>query len=204
MSTWIDDFEGNKLSSKWIASRFSAGGQNDGVWLRQVVDSKIYWIGTSDGTENNWFGEKLSLPVNAVGDIIVNAVVRHKANGGTNGILAVGVNQASMTDHVDYGVELLLTGGAIYIRGYNGITITTWPALPSKLQNNTGSIDYLAELKIVRKNNVMFLYINGTFVGSYSFNPTITTVDILSIWHTNFTAQHWVDWIKVSPKSVII
>ena len=41
--TWYDDFTSNRLSDKWVTTRLSAGGQNDGVLTRTVKDSKVSW-----------------------------------------------------------------------------------------------------------------------------------------------------------------
>ena len=203
---WIDDFEGNRLSKKWVATRLSMGGQNDGVWTREVKNSKIYWIPTSSGTETGYFGEWLSLPVNAIGDIIVDMVARGRGTAGVpNGFIGVGVNQTALT-RVRYGVQMNFPAAvtpAIYAT--NNAAFVYWPGFPSRFAQYYSTSDAIAKFRVVRKNGYLFLYINNIFAGQYAYAPAITTVDIYSTWQTGQLAEeHWVDYIKVTPESVVL
>ena len=205
MASWIDDFEGNKLNPKWVATRLSTGGQNNGVWTREVKDSKIYWNGVNVGTETGFWGETLSLPVNATGDIIVEALIRQKRTAGTTTVFGVGVNQSIITAETLNGVEIIWPGiGANWMYGRRTGATTTWPGMPSKTYQAFGQDD-IKRIRIVRKNGVLFLYGDSQFVGQGTYAPTITTVDISANWYQAQTgAEKWVDYIKVWPSSVVL
>ena len=205
ISAWIDDFESNKLDRRWVATRLSQGGQNNGVWTREVKDSKVYWVGVSVGTENGWWGEKISLPVNATGDIIIEASMRQKGNAAINATIGVGFNFALLSYYPRYGCALFMPGaGANYKEGFNAGTATTFPGFPSK-SSQPASSDIISNVRVIRKNGYVFLYMDGLFVGSYAYAPAITTVDIMAAWYiAEVSSQKWVDWIKVWPSSVVL
>ena len=202
MASWIDDFEGNKLSSKWVPTRYSQGGQNDGVWRREIKDSKVYWVAVSQGTEGNRWGEILTLPVNAPGDIIIEAPIRCK-NAANYGQMGIGVNHALYPSWERYGVTTY-NEGIRYVFGSNVGTWTSFPGFPSKTYMGTyPTTDYSSIFKVKRKNGYIFLYADEKYLGSYAYAPTITTVDIIAWWNA-IGVEHWIDWIKVTPSSVVL
>jgi hypothetical protein len=202
---WIDDFEGNKLSHKWVETRLSDGGQNDGVWRREVKDSKLYAVGVNGGTEAGFWGANIALPVNATGDIIIDAVIRHKANASLNGNIGIGINQAGFAFDIRNGLRSgLAGGGSAYIRGFNATVPTPFPCMPSKSFTGPLGADLISPLRIVRKNGYVTLFINGQYVGQFAYAPVITTVDIVFLWRTNeVSSEKWVDWIRIYPRSVV-
>ena len=202
----MDDFEGPKLSHKWVATRYSQGGQNDGQWLREVKNSKLFWKGLNAGTEAGYWGEWLSLPVNALGDIIIDTDIRLKRISGVgNYIFGVGFNQtANLIPR--YGVMQLYTGGAIYCHGRNNFSQTVFPAMSSKNQYGpVATNDCLLPARIVRKSNYAFLYIGGFYIGHFAYASTITSVDIVSMWQNGvFDSEMSMDVIRVTPASVVL
>ena len=174
-----------------------------------MSDSKLHYIGVSRGTETGYFGEILSLPVNATGDIIVEAEVRQRRLAASSyGLFGVGVNQ-SATFQIRYGVHASLAGtGNYYREGRNNAAYCTWPGFPSKIQQNSGLTDILSRCRVVRKNGYMFLYIDGFYVGQYAYATTITTVDFLFLIRfdtgTFYNNEAWAHWIKVTPSSVVL
>lgn len=201
---WIDDFEGNKLSHKWVATRYSSGGQYDGVWIKEVNDSKLYIKPTSVGTESAYWGEYTSLPVSATGDIKIDAHIRQKRNSGSSSLLGVGVNQ-SVGNNLKYGVSMIFGGGVVnYLIGNNNFVQTPFPARPTKTYAAL-SADQILSCRIVRKNGFLFLYGNSFYLGQYAFAATITTVDIVFVQYQNdLGGERWIDWIKVWPASVVL
>ena len=200
---FIDDFEGNKLSRKWVATRYSFGGQNNGVWTREIKDSKIYAIPTSTGTESGFWGERFSLPVNAPGDITIKALIRQKRTSGAQSYLLVGIDDTTMnTKSCGLG---LLGGATNYKTGFKVVGQTTFPGFPSKTEQISAT-DQLAELRIVRKNGYVFYYIDNLYIGQYAYANTIATVDIYFTWDQGAlgVVEKWVDWIRVSPSSVVL
>lgn len=203
---WIDDFEGNKLSSKWVATRFSVGGEADGVWLREIKDSKLYWVGVNLGTESNWWGEELALPVNAPGDIIIEAMIRFRRTAGLEGVLGIGFNSiGAISGPVFYGVNLGYEGAnEYYATNAGGRTI--WPGSPEKDIMTPPTGDNLLHVRIVRRNGYVFLYANNFYMGHYAYALAINDVDIINHLRNtpgDETMQRWVDWIKVYPRSVV-
>ena len=204
---WCDDFEGNKLNPKWVSSRFSQGGQNDGVWSRDIKDSKLHWIGTGGGTETIFWGEYLSIPVNAPGDIIIEALVRQKNISASFGGLGVGFNQAVLTAETRYGCSLNIAGGVASVdrKGKNNTVDTPFPGFPSRNKVTMATSDLLTKFRIVRKNGYVFIYQNELFVGQYSYAPVITSIDMNAIWLTNqIGTDKFIDWIKITPSSVVL
>jgi len=200
---WIDDFvnPSNALSSKWVATRISIGGQNDGVLVRTIKDSKIYWKATSLGTEANYWGEKLSLPVNAPGDIIVEALIRHKTSV-VNNNMGIGVNQGAAISWVRYGGSIF---DLSFFIGLNNGGPTIFPGFPAMTGQNRNIADSGSILiKTVRRNGYMFIYIDGLYVGSYVYAATITTVDIVVCWLNSLIPENWIDYIKVTPREVVL
>ena len=201
--TWYDDFLGNKRNYKWVSKRYSQGGQNTGVWLTYVKDSKLYWTGVDKVTEGSWWGETISLPVNAPGDIIIEASMRIKY-GGNYCAMALGINDPG-TLMTNYGIasysEGLLKTGAL-----NATAGTPFPGFPSMTQRFDNYTDFILNYRIVRKNGYAFLYANGTFIGQYAYANLITTVDICFKRHAagNTTGETWCDWISVYPREVVL
>jgi hypothetical protein len=191
-----------------VATRLSDGGQNDGVWTREVRDSKLYWRGTNAGTEAGYWGEKLSLPVNAPVDIIIEAAVRQRVTGGgAQRRLGIGFNHLLAATIIRYGVTFSNIGSE-YIIGSNAGAATPFPSRP--VQNALGpfGLDTLSTFKIVKRNGYVFLYAkygSNYYLGQYAYAPAITSVDII---FTNaagiIDAEKWVDWIKVWPASVVL
>jgi hypothetical protein len=201
---WIDDFEGNKLSRKWVATRYSQGGQNDGQWLREVKDSKLYWSLVNGNTEGGYWGNVISLPVNAVGDIIIEAMVRRKHTP-QFGFIQIGVNNPSppVNNNVRYGVAL--AGAGQQVSGTNNYGLTAFPGFPAKNNILLNQTDSLSKMRIVRKNGYLFLYDYGIYVGSYAYNVTIQSVDIFVGWFMNNpVSDYWVNYVKVWPESVVL
>ena len=211
MASWIDDFEGNKLNPKWgTPTRFSGGGQLDGVYTYEVKDSKFFWQATSHGTENGYWGIWWALPVNAIGDIIVEARLRVRGiiGGGNSGGFGISINHNGANVGCRYGTGLFSATGA-YFSGSNNYANTAWPGRPSKNQLGPLSTDEISDIRIVRKNNYMFLYNKGIFMGQYAYATAITNVGMQfyacgvapqSVLDKIFT----IDWIKVWPSSVVL
>ena len=205
MASWIDDFEGNKLNPKWVATRVSTGGQADGVWTREVKDSKVYWKSVNRGTESTYWGENLRLPVNAPGDIIVEAMVRLKSTGaGTLPNLCMGFNEVGAS-YIQRGVLVYARTADMQKFGINGVFGTPFPSFPSKTYQQVPVTDLVDKFTIRRKNGYLFFYHDNLYVGSYAYAPTITTLDIRSLWYaTEILVEYWIDWIKVTPSSVVL
>ena len=202
---WIDDFEGNKLDSKWISSRHSDGGQNDGVWTRRIKDSKVYWNGVNTGTENNYWGEILSLPVNAPGDISIEALIRMKRTDGVYGSIGVGFNHANANAILKYGGVLFINASSPgYVAGENNTTLTPFPGFPSQLFQGSLGADIIMKIRVIRKNNYAFIYMGNLYVGQYAYANTITTVDIVNYWYFPLcNNERWVDYISVWPRECV-
>lgn len=177
------------------------------MWTREVKDSKVYWDGVNGGTESSWWGERISLPVNAPGDIIIEAQVRQKWYGGAglNSIIDVAVNNTAVfMTRTGEGMSL---GGASsnFRHGYNAGALTPLPGFPSRVYVGNLGADVITKFRIVRKNGYLFLYGEGTFLGQFAYAATITSVDILALWNIGAIAcQKWIDWIKVWPSSVVL
>jgi len=200
-------FPGNQLPKGWLATRFSQGGQNDGVWTRDIKDNKIYWTATSVGTETLYWGEYLSIPVNATGDIIIEATVRQKRTGGADSLLAIGFNYAPAIAGANrYGTELSFWGWSNNGKcGRNNGVRTPFPGRPATNFVVPLGVDIVSMMRVVRKNGNVFLYIDGTFVGQYAYAPTITTVDIIAQWYVNhFPVEKWLQDLSIYPSSVVL
>ena len=205
MASWIDDFEGNKLSSKWVATRNSDGGQYTGVFTREVKDSKLYWNSTSWATETLRYGETIALPVNAPGDITIEALVRQKGVVAYS-VLGVGVNKTAGSLSVP-SVRYDTGGGALNsVYGIDAaFLIGPLPARPAQGGISNISSDTIGLFKIVRKNGRMFWYGNGFYLKSLAYANTITQVDITATWMAGYIpSEKWVEYIKVSPSSVVL
>jgi len=205
--SFVDDFEGNALNYKWVPSRLSLGGQNDGIWTRQIKNSKLYYNGVSQGTENSYWGEKLSLPINAwTGDMRIEAQMRLKYSGGPGNIavLGMGVNEAPGSE-IGNGVEVIFPGaGVIFLYGRLGGLSSNWPARPAQNQLNTTVTDFLASVVIVRKTGYLFLYCNGFYVGQGAIAGAINTIDIKNNWYQGQIGfERWVDYVSVWPREVV-
>ena len=186
-----------------MATRYSQGGQNNGVWTREIKDSKIYWVGTSIGTETGYWGERISLPVNAPGDIFIEAQLRQRIPGAGNGRFSIGVNEDSASFQAKYGCVLAMGAGATAIWGTNNVIATLLPGFPGLAPSFIYPADFIAVCKIRRKNGYMFLYINEKYVGQYAYAPTITSVDIMAYFQNTPAVPKWVDWLRVTPSSVV-
>jgi len=205
---WCDDFDKDgKLNHKWTSTRLSGGGQNDGVWNLEVKDSKLYMVGVSGGTESGFWGHKLSLPVNATGDIVIEGRMRHHnfSGGAIQGIFGVGINHNLASSSVRCGVEMNFSGTTSnYTFGRNSHVKTPWPGMPSTVQVPLPG-DTLADFRIVRNADYVSLYIYGIFVGKYSFSSAITTVDIVSCWRiTDIDTAKYLDYIKIYPEECVL
>jgi len=199
-------FPDNKLPYGWTATRYSFGGQNDGVWTRDIKNNKIYWHPTSSGTETGYFGEWLSVPVNAIGDINVEATVRGRATGGApNGFIGVGINQSAVS-RVKYGTQLNFPGAiSVAMYGTNNIVFTPWPGRPGQSTVSGLGADYISNMRVVRKNGYLFLYSNSFYLGQYAYAPAITRVDIYSTWQTGqLLEDHWLQDLAITPSSVVL
>ena len=202
---WIDDFEGNKLSSKWVATRYSGGGQLDAVWTRVIKNSKIQWDGVSNGTETGWWGEYISLPVDAPGDIKIEALIRQKwyGGGGRNSNLGVGFGW-SVGNIVRGAILSLSYVSSNYKLGYNAGAGTPLPGFPSKTNVGPLGADIISKVVCNRRNNYMFIYVDDTFLGQFAYAPTITSVDISATWAPNdISCFKSCDYISVWPREVV-
>ena len=207
MSDYINDFNRAEDLKRFVVTRISTGLQNDGVFTRTVKNSKIIWAAVNAGTETGYFGEKLELPVNAPGDITVEAVCRLKRTAGVSGAyLGIGVNQSgSGIQRPRYGVVAGVDGsGTQEWYGSNNAALTTFPGFPSMLAVQSQPSDSILSFKVVRKNGYIFLYINGFYVGQYAYATTITDVAIVNTWFFNsFGSQRTVDYLRIWPKEVV-
>jgi len=199
-------FPGNQLPYGWTATRLSAGGQNNGVWTREIKDNKIYWVGVGVGTESSWWGEKLSIPVNAVGDIIIDATIRQKANTSADSNFGVGFNLLLVAYPIRFGTSLILPGAANnYKYSFNNASATPFPGFPSKTAQGPMGGDFISNLRIVRKNGYVALYMDNLLMGSFAYASTITSVDILSTWYiANISCQKWLQDLSIYPSSVVL
>lgn len=202
MAAWTYDFEGNQLDRRFIRTRLSAGGQNNGVWSSDISSSKLYWKGTAQGTESDYWGEKISLPVNAPGDIEVDASIRIKKGAGTAGLFGIGFNQNATL--IRYGCELNVGALGIYLVGRNNTAQTALPGMPSKTSIGPLTTDVVSSLRVVRKNNYIFLYMDGRLIGQYAYATAITSVDLTALCYiAQFGHEYFCEWIRVSPSSVV-
>jgi len=209
MTAWIDDFEGNKLSKKWVATRISDGGQNDGVYAHEVKNSKVRFTATSQGTEASYWGEFLKLPinVNAVGNIIVDARIRHKSNGsaGPEGI-GIGFNQQGFTFNVNKGIFVSNNLLELRMTGRDTGAAQPFPARPAQQTMWLSAIgDAILDVHIVRKNGRMFVYGNNVYLCSYAYAVALTDVSIVADRYTDrFSSEFYCDFIRVTPESVVL
>ena len=207
MASWIDDFEGNKLNRKWVATRFSVGGQNNGAYTATVSDSKLRLAAIGAGTESDYWGVIHTLPVNAVGDIIVDAQIRAKLLGGSAfGRFGVALNQPTVC-YAQYGGEIGQPGaGANYLIGHNGGTAgTRLPGFPSKAFLGPLGIDDIAHIRLVRKNNYLAIFINNTLIGMNAYPAAVTNVGIVASWYAGtYQNEGWIDWLRITPSSVVL
>ena len=192
------------MDRRWATTRYSAGGQNDAVLTRIIADSKVYWKVASAGTESGYFGQVISLPVNATGDIIIEASIRHKNNTDGYGGISVGVNQTP-SNGIKYGTVLAAVLGTISIAGLNNLVVIPFVAHPNMTRLDLPGGDVVSTIRLVRKNGYLFIYNYGYYIGSYAYAATITTVDIFNRWwNAAIAAERWIDWIKVWPKEVVL
>jgi hypothetical protein len=207
--TWIDDFEGNKLSSKWVEARYSQGGQNDGVWVREVKNSKLYWrnaTGGGGGTETGWWGENIQLLLNAPSDIKIEAQVRCKSGGANYDLVGISFNSVGAPAGPAYGMTGFFEG-VFKTQGYNIGAVTPWPGFPAMFNTAWASADNLINWRLVRKNGYSFYYVNNTFVGQGVYNSLITSVNIYFRRFTNsggLVNENWVEYISVTPREVVL
>jgi hypothetical protein len=190
-----------------VATRFSGGGEADGVWRREIVNGKLYWVGVNLGTESNWWGEDLALPVNAVGDIIIEAQIRYRHNTGLEGLLGIGFNHAGFINGpVRYGMNLGYEGQNEYFGSALAGGRTIWPGTPEKDIMTPPTGDNTLTVRVLRRNGYVFYYANNFYVGHFAYAATITEVNIINHLRNtpgDETEQRWVDWIKVYPRSVV-
>ena len=203
-------FPDNKLPYGWTATRVSQGGQLDGVWNRDIKNNKIYWTGVGGGTETGWWGEKLSIPVSATGDIIVEATIRQKSTTSLNASFGVGFNHVLSAHPILYGCMLTLPGTAFNTKsGFNAGVLTAFPGFPSKNSQNSTVTDQLSNIRIVRKwsgaTGYVSLYMDGLYVGAFTNAVTITSVNILSAWYqAGFGCEKWLQDLSIYPSSVVL
>ena len=210
MSDFVDAWQGNKRNFRWQSNRLSAGGQNTGVWYSNIKDGKLYWKGQTTNTESSWWGEDMSLAVNAPGDITIEAELRLKRITGTNRRMGIGVNQGAVpfpsNTTVRYGV-LLSWEALLYYYGLNAGGLTPFPGRPAQSSMTPGGSDYILNLRLVRKTGYIFLYGNNTFIGQFAYAPTITTVNIVNVLFTgaqDIDIEGWCHWLKIWPKEVVL
>ena len=206
MASWTDAWQGNARNPKWVSNRLSAGGQNTGVWYSDVKNGKLYWKGQTINTESSWWGENMSLPVNAPGDLIIEAELRLERVTGVNRRMGVGFNQAGGATAVRYGTMLSWEGEMRYC-GMNALNRTPLPGMPVKSYITPGTSDQIIGLRVVRKNGYVFTYGNNTFLGQYAYAPTITTVDIINLLFVgaqDIDIEGWCHLIRVWPSSVVL
>ena len=171
-----------------------------------MKDSKVSWTGVSGGTEGDWWGEKISLPVNAVGDIILESLIRQKwyGPGGRNGNLTIGFG-GNLGESIRYGGGLSLANVSNnYKYAINSGSSVALPSFPSK--NSVGPIgtDVLTRIRISRINGYISVYIDNTFLGKFAYAPAITTVDIVATFKLSYVECYKsVDWIRVTPSAVV-
>jgi hypothetical protein len=204
MAYWIDAFQGNKLNPKWTHNQYSGGGQKNGTYSFDIKNSKAFWVGTNGGTESAYWGDIMLLPVNATGDIKIEALLRQKVVNGLYGYLSLGINQP--IDLTKYGVRFNLAGaGSNYRGGVNDFSSTSLPSMPSMTSQGPLGVDYISKFKIVRKNGYIFLYSDNLYVGTFAYAPTITNVAICAIWLTNtFLDEKSCEYVKIWPSSVVL
>ena len=203
---FIDSFQGNKLNSKWIVDRISSGGQNNGVYVIQVKDGKLYLAATSGGTESDWWGARLRLPLNVAAgqDVIVEGEMRQKATVAIQSLMGVGFNQPLQVA-TDNGLEANYSGGVLnYTFGRRASTKTLWPGFPGTNQVNL-PIDNIFPFRLVRQNSYLKIYIAGFYVYGGSFAGAITSLDLTAGWYqaVTFNSEKWYNWISVSPREVV-
>jgi hypothetical protein len=159
---------------------------------------------SSPGTESGYFGQWISLPVNAIGDIIIEALVRYKRNTDGFATISVGVNQTP-GNYIKYGSNLGAPGiGVVSLTAGNNFGAVIFPALPSKTRIDLPISDVVSVIRIVRKNGYVSIYNYGYYLGQFAYAAPITTVDIINNWHIiGITAKRWIDYIKVWPESVV-
>jgi len=210
MSYWRESFKGNRMSPKWRATRWSLGGQLTGVWVQEVRDGKLYWKATSHGTESDYWGQWLSIPVNAVGDIIVEAQTRLKGPtaGGSPGLVSVGINHSVAASVIRYGAATVHATNN-YFRGVIDYSNTPWPGLPSINQTRALGTDEITNIRIVRKNGYLHIYNKGIFMGSYAYATAISTVDLVFTIYgsgapANLDKEMWVHQLSVSPREAVL
>jgi hypothetical protein len=206
MSYWRESFKGNRMSSKWRATRFSQGGQLDGVWTREVRDGKLYFKPVNVGTEASQWGERLYLPLNAPsgGDFIIEADWRIKVSAGCTFYPGVGVNSSGGA--VMNGVRTYAGFAAnSYLGGASNITFPLpWPGFPSQQVQPLPS-DTNVRMRIVRKNGIVHLYGDNKYVGSYAYSNAITSLDLWLITNTNsYSIEIWVRQVSVWPKEAVL
>jgi hypothetical protein len=68
----------------------------------------------------------------------------------------------------------------------------------------TMGTDFTALFRIRRQNGYIFLTINEKYVGQYAYATPITSVNILSYWQNTIGIERWVEYIKVSPREVVL
>jgi hypothetical protein len=166
-----------------------------------IKDSKLYWAGVATNTESSYWGEDLSLPVNATGDIVIEAGLRQKDSGSVFSIFPMGVNQGVL-GLVRYGVESSVS----YWYGRNNGANVNLPGYPAHNYIGPHGLDVNYVARVVRRNNYLFLYIDKFYMGSYAFAAPITTVDIGSHWGlgvNDWKTERWIDYISVWPREVV-
>jgi hypothetical protein len=159
----------------------------------------------SAGTESGYWGELLTLPVDAPGDIRIDAQIRQKWNAGGMARLGVGVNNAPLAGGaIRNGAQLTTIGGPTYKEGLVALANRTFPGFPAMTGQNTGLADLISNIVVMRKNNYIFIYLDGLYVGQAAFAASITTVDIISSWNTGvFNVEKWIDYISVWPRECV-
>jgi hypothetical protein len=173
-----------------------------------VKNSKVSWVATGVGTEAGGWGEKISLPVNAPGDIIIEANLRLKRTSAF-AIIGIGVNHGAATTLPipRYGCQIYDGPPNMALYGINnGAYTVPIPARPSQTNISVQNIaDMVATARVIRKNNYLFMYLYGFYLGSYAFASTITTVDIVtSWWQPNVGEPSWCDYISVWPREYVL
>lgn len=215
MASWIDDFEGNKLNPKWVVTRYSVGGQNNGVWTLEVKDSKLQFIPSDLGTESSWWGPLITLPVSiAAGqNFSVEYAGRWKELTPNNDMSQCYINLNDgvvLRGYAGYNDNWGATPG-VFTASVTGMGNVTYPGTPLGLIGTSYLPgDGVYTIRCTRRNNyvkTVVEYGGGHLLGNFLYAGTLTSLQFqMAIFTTHFTAGDLltVDYIKVSPPSVVL
>jgi hypothetical protein len=183
------------------------GGQSDGTWTRTIKDSKIYWVDTNGGTEGDNWGEVLTLPMNVTGDIIIDANIRSKtySPGPTYGGIGVGVNWTAGLGPRN-GCSLWHWAGSIRKWAFIAGATPNLPGFPGRGSYvATADLDLVSNIRIVRTNGYIRLFMDNMYYAQAAFAATITGVSILFSSYKAFSVdtKRWIDYIQITPREVV-